>query len=235
MKTKNLDNIKDKSRAYRQEEIKCPLCKNPANCVIPNFPDIDNEIQSLEDPEDKDIDIEAILKNNGDEFILNENENSKKMFEIYKKFTQEIDTFVNKLSIMYTFYCDLSRTAALRVEKSIARPEKKIEDFEVNRSIAEALGYICRISSMIGLPKFVKERLPTYALLFKALRLNIMKEAHLKGFKGDYESAVKLNLEKSAKKLKSILSSEENFLNCDIQELAFENLVNLVKFFCNVF
>lgn len=190
--------------------------------MIPVFPGIDAVISALDTPDSK------LIKENPEEFNYKETPNSQKMLEFYKKHENEIDTFVNKFFIAYTYYCDLTRSCSLRVKEDIRRPEKKIEEFDVNRSLADSFGYICSLSSLIGLAKIIKDRLYNYNMLYKSLRLNIMKEGLLEGFKNDHLKNIKEYNKNFEAKLERVLTFEDEFMNCDVSELAFECFRNLV-------
>jgi hypothetical protein len=218
-----------KSRAYHQEEEKCPLCKSPSNLVIPVIPDYPKTLKGLTQIQGK-LNSFQILKDiflkNDQTYIQSETENFKAMATFYKKYESLIDEMSNKVFIFNTTFCEWSGQAA---EKDSSYTAVDLTQFDVNSKLTQSLIYMANMSTFYGLADFYKNWALTYNLIFRALRLNIVKELSIKGFRDDFMAKVSEKFKGCFEQIKNVVHHEDEFVKCDIESLAFESLSAIVN------
>ena len=229
VKTKNVEELaKNSNQAYEQEESMCPLCKSPSNVLIPVIRNYSKVCSAMAPPDQfnpKEL-LQDLLFNKEDKHLRAKTQNFEKMVKMFKEVEKQIDSFSNNIMITFNMYLNHSDAV---VDRTGGERKIKLLNFDSTVMMGKSLAYMCELGRMVGFFQFVKKNAVHSNLVYKALRLSIVKEVTSKGFAKDYVKKTNAILVDLASLVGSVFRNQEKFLNSCIEDLAMQTFTALVK------
>jgi len=205
---------------YSDDEMSCPLCKSPFNCFIiltQNFEECPAQMQSIDHQDFMDL-LNNIIEGNGIVFNADSG-NFAALYELTETNKTLLDDLSTKMWIFNDQRNSIKEACGLRVDY----------EFEAANMLANSIIYACQLSELLGFNIFLVDVALQYSLLLKNLRMVILNE---RKFNKDKEGEIhQLKLEELKNSLALLFrSSDEDFMNLDIDDLMLNSLVNSVIF-----